>query len=138
MSEQNKAIIRRFWDEVGNKGNLAVVDELLATDCVLHGFLGGEIRGPEGLKQYTSMTLAAFADLHVTVEDEITEGDKVVTRYSARGTHKGEIMGIPPTGKQVAWTGIVITRIAGGKVIEAWANIDRLGLMQQLGAIPSQ
>ncbi len=105
---------------------------------MLHGFLGGEIRGPEGLKQYTSMTLAAFADLHVTVEDEIAEGDKVVTRYSARGTHKGEIMGIPPTGKQVAWTGIVITRIAGGKIIEAWANIDRLGVMQQLGAIPSQ
>ncbi len=82
------------------------------------------------------MWRAGFPDLHITIEDIIAEGDKVATRATARGTHKGEFMNIPPTGKQVTVTSIAIQQIAGGKVVEVWVNIDHLGMMQQLGAVP--
>jgi steroid delta-isomerase-like uncharacterized protein len=94
------------------------------------------IHGLEPFKQYLSMLLTAFPDLHVTIEDMIGEGDKVVVRFTFRGTHQGDLRSIPPTGKQVEVTGIDIICAANGKVVEEWANIDELGLMQQLGVIP--
>ena len=98
MSEQNKTLVRRVVEEVYNQGNLAVADELAASDLVVHQ-TSQEIRGREGAKQYVAALRAAFPDLHMTIEDQIAEGDRVVTRWTARGTHTGEFHGIPPTGK---------------------------------------
>lgn len=135
-AEENKAKIRRIYEEVFNKGNLAVADELMAPNYVFHAPGGQEFKGPEGFKQYATMMRTAFPDLHITVEDMVAEGDKVVHRISTRGTHKGDLMGIAPTGKQITTTGIVISRFAAGKEVEVWASLDMLGMMQQMGVAP--
>lgn len=135
MSEENKKIARRVIEELWNRGNFEVADELIARDYIGH-MPGDETHGPEGVKVFFSEQRLAFPDIHYSVEDQVAEGDKVVTRWIARGTHKGELGGMPPTGKQGCVTGITISRIADGKLIEAWSNPDELGLMQQLGAIP--
>jgi steroid delta-isomerase-like uncharacterized protein len=135
-TEENKAIVRRHWEEVINKGNLAAVDETQAANYVYHGSGGQEFKGPEGFKQFITMFRTAFPDLSATVEDVVAEGDKVTHRAIMRGTHKGEFMGIAPTGKQVAISAIVISRFAGGKEVEAWSNLDQLGMMQQIGVAP--
>jgi steroid delta-isomerase-like uncharacterized protein len=135
-TEENKAIIRRYTEEVWSKGNLAVVDEIFATNYVAHNPLPGQTPGVNGLKQSVTMVRAAFPDWHATVEDMIAEEDKVVNRWSARGTHQGEFMGIAPTGKQITLTGISIQRIAGGKIVEDWLQADMMGMMQQLGVVP--
>ncbi len=136
-TEENKAISRRADEELFDRGNLEVADELFAPNFVHHDPVSGEDwRGPESVKQYAAMMRAAFPDLYYTVEDQIAEGDKVVTRYRAGGTHQGELMGIPPTGNRIEITGISITRINdGGKIEEIWENSDTLGMMQQLGVI---
>lgn len=136
MSEQNKLIMRRVFDELWNRGNFAVADELIAGDTVLHSG-PDEIQGPEGAKQDISTVREAFPDLRVTVEDQVAEGDRVVTRWTALGMHQGEFQGMPPTGRQMTMTGITIFRIANGKIIEGWTNADMLGLLQQLGAVPA-
>ena len=138
MSEENKAVVRRFHDEVLNKGNLALIDELCSHDLVDHTAPPGLPPGVEGAKQTLGIYLAAFPDLHVTMEDMIAEGDRVVVRWTASGTHKGDLMGIAPTGRRVTVTGIAIDRIAGGKTVEHWEVFDQMGLMQQLGVIPAQ
>ena len=139
MSEENKALVRRFLEEAFNKGNLGVVDEICASDYVLHDPASPEeIRGPEGIKGFVQMYRSAFPDSHITLEDLIAEGDKVVSRWTARGTHQGELFGIPPSGNQVEVSGITISRFEGGKFVEDWSNSDTLGLMQQIGAVPSQ
>jgi steroid delta-isomerase-like uncharacterized protein len=137
-TEENKAISRRADEELFDRGNLDVADELFASDFVYHDPASGEDwHGPESVKQYATMMRAAFPDLHYIVEDQIAEGDKVVTRYTASGTHQGELMGIASTGNRVEITGISITRIEDGKIEEIWENYDTLGMMQQLGVIPS-
>jgi predicted ester cyclase len=136
MSDQNKAIARRFFDKVW-MGKLDVADELLDASYVGHGLPPGMPPGPEGFKLFVSMYRSAFPDVQYTVEDQIAEGDRVVTRWTARGTHKGELMGIPPTGKQAVVTGISISRFVGGKAVEGWDNWDGLGMMQQLGVVPA-
>ena len=135
-TEDNKALVRRLYEEVFNRGNLSTVDELLAADYIDHTALPGTSPGPEGLKQFISMFRAAFPDLHFTIEDMIAEGDTVVVRQTYRGTHQGNLMGIPPTGKQVTISALHIYRVAGGKIVEGWVNSDDLGMMQQLGVIP--
>ncbi len=136
--EENKALVQRFVEEVWNKGNLAAADEFLAANSVGHDpDAPGLAPGVEGFKQVFTMFRTAFPDLHVTVEDMIAEGDKVVSRTTARGTHKGELMGIAPTGKQVTVAEIRIHRIAGGKIVEHWGIVDKLSLMQQLGVVPT-
>jgi steroid delta-isomerase-like uncharacterized protein len=132
-TEDNKALARRAFEETINQRNWAVFDELHVPDFVCH-YASRTIQGREPFKQFLSMLITAFPDVHVTIEDMIVEGDKVVTRYTYRGTHKGDFMGIPPTGKQVAVTGISITRVANGKALEEWINSD---LMQQLGVVPA-
>ena len=127
--EDNKALARRAIEETMNQRNLAVFNELHSPDYVCH-LNSRTIQGPEPLKQLLSMVLTAFPDLHYTFEDLFGEGDRVVVRYTSRGTHKGDFMGIPPTGKQVTVTGIDIMHIANGKILEEWINND---LMQQLG-----
>jgi len=134
--EQNKAKQGRVWGEVFNKGNLAIIPELFAPNYIYHGPMGMEAKGPEGFKQMVTMYRTAFPDLHVTIEDMVAEGDKVVSRFTLRGTHKGEYMGIAPTGKKVTITGILITRWVGGKEVEASGVADTLTMMQQLGVVP--
>jgi steroid delta-isomerase-like uncharacterized protein len=136
-TEENKAIDRRIVEGGFNTGNTAVLDEFIAADCVDHAAPPGTPSGREGAKQFFAMLRSAFPDLHTTIEDVVAEGDKVVTRSTWHGTHRGAFLGIPATGKQVAVTQIDITRYAGGKVVEHWGNQDLLGLMQQLGVIPA-
>ena len=128
-TEDNKALARRVYEETINQRNLAVLDELYVPDCVYHA-PSRTIQGVEALKQALWMYFTAFPDMRIAIEDMIAEGDRVVIRFTYRGTHKGDLMGIPPTGKQVTVTGIDIMRIANGKILEEWINND---LMQQLG-----
>ena len=136
-TDVNKASVRRFYDEVFNKKNRAAIDEFIDPNHVDHAAPPGTPGGLEGAKQTLTMYLTAFPDLYFTVEDIIAEGDKVVTRLTARGTQQGEFMGIPPTGKKATVKAIDINRIVGGKSIEHWLEMDTLGLMQQLGVVPT-
>ncbi len=133
--EENIANVRRLNDEVWNKGNLAVVDELVTPDYVFHG-PETEIKGPEGLKQYIAAMRTAFPDLHMTIEDMVAEGDMVAARYTARGTFKGEFMGIAPTGKQMTLPNTAFARFKGGKQVEVWPYMDTLAWYKQLGVTP--
>jgi steroid delta-isomerase-like uncharacterized protein len=135
--DENKAISRRADEELFNRGNLDVADELFAPAFVYHDPAGGELRGPESVKGYAAMLRDAFPDLQQTIEEQMAEGDKVAYRWTARGTHEGELMGIAPTGKRVEFTGIAVARLANGKIEEIWENYDALGMMQQLGVVPS-
>ncbi len=137
MSEaENKTIARRFNEEVWGRGDEAALEELLAPDFVDHGALPGQTPDREGHRQTLATFRSAFPDLNVTTEDIIAEGDKVVSRWRARGTHQGELIGIAPTGNEVTFTGIDVLRIAEGKVVERWAEGNDLEVMQQIGAIP--
>ena len=138
MSEENKALVRRYFEEIWDKGNLDLIDELFTTNFVRHGPTAteGEVRGLEGFKGPVSMYHTALPDLRVPVEDLISEGDMVVTRWTARGTHQGELMGNAPTGNPASVTGILIDRISGGKIEEEWVDYDTLHLMQQIGGVP--
>ena len=140
MSEENKRISRRVAEEVFSAGNVDVVDELVAENFVNHDPAAPPDLPPgrEGLKALARFYKSAFPDAQITVEDQVAEGDRVVTRYSARGTHEGDFAGMPATGKQVAGTGITIDRIEGGKIVESWNQFDQLGLLQQLGGVPEQ
>jgi len=132
--EENKALLRRYGEEVFGKGNVALSDEFLSPDYVHHD--PGVPPGREGRIQMAEMHRTAWSDLDFTVEDLVAEGDKVAFRWTISGTHVGEWMGIPPTGKRVTWSGIGIHRIVDGKIVESWDMVDNLGLMQQLGIVP--
>ncbi len=136
-TEENKALIRRFYEEVFNKRNLAALDDFYAPDHVDHTLPPGLPAGPEGTRQAIAMTLAGFPDLRITIEDMIAEGDKVVIRFTMHGTQQGMFGNLSPTGKQVAVSTIEITRIADGKIVEDWGLDDRLGMLQQLGLVPA-
>src|SRR5918912_336768 len=138
MLEENKALVQRFVEEAFNKGNLDIADEVYAPRFFSHdpSTPEGE-RGPKDVKQFVNTYRSAFPDGHATVEDLIAEGDKVAYRWTYRGTHHGELMGIAPTGKEVTITGITIDRISGGRIEEEWNNFDQLGMLQQLGAVPA-
>jgi len=137
-TEQNKALMRQMVEEVFNRGNISLIDQFLAPDFVEHEELPPGIpAGSEGVKQLTTMFRGAFPDFKATIDDMIAEGDKVVIRQTWSGTHKGEFMGIPPTGKSVAFGVIDIVRMAGGKGVEHWGQMDSMGMMQQLGVMPA-
>jgi steroid delta-isomerase-like uncharacterized protein len=138
-AEEIKALERR-WFEEWNKGKaaaMAVIDELCATDYVVHSGTGEDIHGLKDFKQSYSEFFSAVPDIHFTIEDMVVEGDKAAVRFTFTGTHKGEFRGIPPTNKKVTVWGISIDRIAGGKFVESWERYDTLGLMQQLGLVPT-
>ncbi len=139
MSEENKALARREIDEIFNGSNLDAADEIYAADFVDHDrAFSWEMRGPEEMKEYVGIFHSAFPDFQVTLEDQIAEADKVVNRWTVRGTHRGEFMGTTPTDKEVEFTGIHISRVnEEGKLQESWENYDALSLMQQIGAIPT-
>lgn len=136
--EENKALVRRFWEEVFNKRNPVLADELLAPDAINYEVPPGMTReGPESVKQVLHMLTAAFPDHHTTLEEVIAEGDKVVVRTTFSGTHQGAFMGMPPTGKHFSQSQIHIVRIVDGKAVEHRAVRDDMSMMQQLGVIPA-
>ena len=139
MSQENKTIARRVCEEVFSaQGDLEVADELFAPNFVGHDPASPEdIRGPDGVKEFASMFRNAFPDVQLSVEEQVAEGDMVVTRWIASGTHQGELMGIAPTGNRVTVAGTSVERIVNGKIEETWDNYDALGMMQQIGAILS-
>ena len=138
MSEQeNKAIVQGMIDEIFNKKNVDALGNFMAEDMVDHNPPPTDKPGLEGMKDMMRMYLSAFPDLSVQVEDIIAEGDKVVMRATTSGTHQGEFMGIAATGKKVSFGEIHVIRIAGGKMVEHWGIEDQMGMMQQLGVIPS-
>ena len=137
-TDQNKALARRFIEELFNQGNTSAADEILALDFVEREQLPPGIpNNREGVKVLATMLRSAFPDLKATIEDTIAEGDKVVIRMTWSGTHKGEFMGIPATGKRVSIGVIDVIRIDGGKFVEHWGQMDSMGMMQQIGAIPA-
>ena len=134
-AEENKALVRRFYEQM-DEDNVVIIDQLVAANYVGHVVGSEDIRGREGLKELAAAFHSAFPDLQRVIEDLIAEGDKVVGRFTARGIHKGEFMGIAPTNKQVTFTAIGIYQFDEGKLVEDWIEYDALGLLQQLGAIP--
>lgn len=136
-AEENKALVRRVFEEAWNGGDLDVFDETSAPDYVLHDpSVPEEVRGIEGVKAFASVFLRAFPDLRFAIEEQIVEEDKVLTRWSSGATHRGELMGIAPTGNRTGVSGMTLSRVSGGKLAEDWNNWDTLGLMRQLGVVP--
>ena len=137
MLDDNKRLVRRLVDEVWNRGNLDLIDEIANADYVRHDPSWPEpIQNRDAYKEYVATVRHAFADLQFTIEDLIAEGDKVVVRWTLKGTHDGEFMGIKPTWREVTLPGMTIIRIGSGRIAEGWDGYDALGLMQQLGVIP--
>ena len=137
MSERNKAVVRRVFDEVLGGGDWAVVDELFTAGYHDHDPANDEdTRGPEGVKEEIGGYRAAMPDFRFTIEDQLAEGDRVATRFRCEGTHEGELLGIPATGNVVRLTGLVIHRLVDGRIDEGHWNWDTLGLLRQIGAIP--
>ena len=128
----NKEIVRRFSDELWGQGNLGAGDQLLAVDLIEHNPLPGQAPGREGHKQVVALFRSAFPDLHVVTEDLVEEGDRVALRWKAEGTHRGDLMGLAPTGKRVTLTGIEILRINGGTIVERWAEDNGQAALAQL------
>ena len=137
--DENKAIVRRLLDEVWGRGDVGLVDRLLSSDFVRHGpnSLEGDVRGHDAFKQLVGMYRTAFPDLQVPAEQQVTDGDVVVTRWTARGTHEGDLVGLAPTGRPIAVAGVIIDRFSNGQIAEEWATYDSLGLLQQVGAAPA-
>ena len=138
--EENKAVVRREFEEIFSKGgDLDAAEEIYAPNYVGHEPTFGDIQGVESAKQFAASYREAFPDLQSTIEDQVAEGDKVVTRFTSRGTHQGESEDFgPPTGNRIEVTGITFEHFADGKIVEDWTNFDALGLLQQLGLVPEQ
>jgi steroid delta-isomerase-like uncharacterized protein len=140
MYEENKQLAQRWFEEVWNRGRESAIDELLAEDGIAFGLgeSGTPVHAPEQLKPFVRNLLEAFPDLHITIEDMVAEADKVVVRFSATGSHQGNGLGFPPTGRPMSVTGMTILQISNGKLRHGWNNWDQLGMMQQLGVAPGE
>lgn len=134
MSEQNKALVRRYLSALA-EGNMAVVDELVAPDHVCD-FGNMKTNNRDEYKQFLATFVGAFPDLSVKIESQVAEGDMEVHRWTGRATHQGEFLGVPPTGKQVEFSATFTSRIANGKIVEEWGIMDVMSIMQQIGALP--
>ena len=138
MSSENKQVVRKLFNDLLNKGNLAVADEIIAPNHIHHDPATPDFgKGPEGQKEVISLYRNAFPDLQFKIDHMIDADDFVTTRYTSTGTHKGELRGIAPTNKTVRVEGVVINRISRGRITETWVIWDALGLMQQLGVVPA-
>jgi steroid delta-isomerase-like uncharacterized protein len=138
MSEENKALVRRWFEEVWNKGRAEAIDEMFAEDGVAHGLSdasGQPLRGPAGFRPFHRSFRDAFPDIEVVVEDVIAEGDKLAARCSVRGRHQGDTLGFRATDRPIEITGMTFARVRDGKIVEAWNNFDFMSLFQQLGAL---
>ena len=139
MSEANKHVVKRLFEELWNQGNLSVADELFCPNYIHHDPSTPDFgRGPESERKRVNLYRAAFPDLRLAIENIISEGDTVMARWYCSATHKGELGGIAPTGKRIAITGISVARLSNGKLAEQWVQWDALGMMQQLGVVPKQ
>jgi steroid delta-isomerase-like uncharacterized protein len=137
--EMNNAIAVRFFDSVWNKGDFSVLDTLIAPDALDHSTVGGQPKTEKGSASFrgiVSMFRNAMPDIKLTIEDEVYAGDRVVHRWTLTGTDTGGVMGMPPSGKELTFSGTTIVRMEEGKIVERWANVDELGLLQQLGVAP--
>lgn len=134
MSTENKALIRRWFEEVWNQGRAPAIDEILAETGVVHG-LGSDALGPAGFKAFHSAYRDAFPDVQIQIDDIVAEGDTVAARWSGTATHRGGGLGVPATGRQVRFSGMVFVRVEQGKLVEGWNNFDQLGMLQQLGVV---
>ena len=132
-TEKNKAVIRRIVKEYWNEGNVNVLDDVFMPDFLDHNAPPGLTPGLEGLKQFVAMFRTAFSDISTSADDLIAEGDKVAWNWTMRGTHTSEFMGVPASGKKIAFSGITIDRFANGQIAERWRQVDFAGLMKQLG-----
>jgi len=139
MSQANKALVHRWFEEVWNKGRESAIDELLAPSGIAHGIGQGEatLHGPSEFKLFVRNLRASLPDVHITIEDIVAEGDKVTVRVLLEGTHQGEGLGVSPTGRRVRVAGIILVRVANGQIVEGWNSWDQLGLLRQIGALPS-
>ncbi len=139
--EDNVDLVRRFYDEIFNKGNLAVADEIIAAEFVEHipQPIPGthSTTGPEAIRSFAAMFRAAIPDLHIAIDDVIAAGDKVVTRVTWAGTQKGQLFGADPTGKRLSFMGIDIVQVQNGKLVEHWGQVDVLGALSELGYLPT-
>lgn len=137
MSEENKALVRRWFEEVWNRGRAEAIDEMFAEDAVAHGLAGdaAPLRGPAAFRPFHRSFRDAFPDIEVVVEDVIAEGDKLAARCSVRGRHQGDTLGFLATQRPVEFTGITFLRVRDGKIVEAWNNFDFMAMFQQLGAV---
>jgi steroid delta-isomerase-like uncharacterized protein len=138
MARDNKAISRQFIERVWNEGNLEAIDDLTTADVVLHDRDAGDHRGHEAVRAFVKTFKDAFPDSRYSIDEQIADGDTVVTRWTARGTHTGELMDIPPTGRNVIVSGTSIDHLADGRIRESTASWDALGMMQQIGAVPER
>ena len=132
LSEKNKTIVRRYYEDLWNRWNLEAANDLISPELKFRGSLGITVRGIEGFQGYVSTIRSAFPDFHNWVEDLVAEGDKVVARLTYTGTHQGEMFGLAPTGRTITYTGIAVFRISGDKIVEGWVMGDRWGLFQQI------
>jgi steroid delta-isomerase-like uncharacterized protein len=139
MSDANKTICRRVFEDVWNNRNLAVIEELYAANFTVHDPQSPDFgRGPEAARKTVNYYLSAFPDTRFTIDDMVAEGDRVVVRWSVRGTHRGDLGGIVPTGRNVNITGITMYRLSNNKIVEEYENWDAFSLMKQLGAVPAK
>jgi steroid delta-isomerase-like uncharacterized protein len=139
MSEQNRAIVRRWFEEVWNQGREATIDELFPGNGVAHGLGDSEadVHGPAEFKVFVANLRGSIPDTHIRVDDIVSEGDRVALRISYEGTHTGHGLGVPPSGRRISIKGIIIVRIIDGQIVEGWNSYDQLGLLRQIGALPS-
>lgn len=137
MSEQNKALVRRVIEEIVNQGNLELVNQLVSPEYSYFEPTVGSMRGREGYRGIVTTYRSAFPDMNLTIDEQIAEGDSVVTRWRAEGTHRGELMGIAPTGKRVSVQGVAISRIKNGQLADDFESYDVLGMLRQLGVAPA-
>lgn len=138
MSEENRALIHRWFEEVWNKGRSEAIDEMFAENGVAHGLAdesGKELRGPVDFRPFFEKFRSAFPNIQVVVEDTVTEGDKVAARCTVRGQHQSDSLGFAATNQPVEFTGITIVRVSQGKIVEAWNNFDFMSMFKQLGAL---
>jgi len=139
-TEANKTVARRFFEDIFSEGKMAVADEIIAADYQDGGpgAIPGLPPGPEGSKMLVMVYRNAFPDVRFTIDEQIAEGDTVVTRWTAHGTHQGELAGIPATGKQVTVAGVSVDRIVKGRLVAGWTISNQYGMLQQLGVIPPE
>ena len=136
MSSENKALVQRWFDEVWTKGSVASIDTLMAPSCMVHG-LGEDMPGPENFKVFHAAYRDAFPDVRIELDSMVAEGDIVAARWSGTGTHRGNGLGFAATGRQVQFSGMTFARIQDGKLVEGWNVFDQLGMLQQIGIVPS-
>jgi steroid delta-isomerase-like uncharacterized protein len=138
MSEQNIAVVRRWFEEVWNQGRESSIDELFPADGVAHGLGDSEqdVHGPGEFKPFVANIRGALPDTHIRIDDILADGDRVAVRVTLQGTHSGHGLGVPPTGRKISIKGIIIVRLVDGRIREGWNSYDQLGLLRQIGALP--